>query len=330
MMRAIPRSGDAAAAAPRFLWLLLVPALLVALLGGLTSCSIKKIAARSVANSLTSGPDAFGTEDDPELVRDAIPFGLKTMESLLLTIPRHRGLLLSLCRGFTQYGAAFIQSDADDIEATDYEKSTAMHDRAFRLFLRARNYGLRGLELDHRGITQRLKVMPDSAVREIKVKELPMLFWTAAAWGSAINLGKDRAEMLADLGAVRALMDRGLALDESYDGGAFHEALILLESLPEAMGGSPKRAREHFERAVVLSKGQKASPYVTLAQSVSVMTQNRAEFRELLGKALAVDPDRDPNRRLETLIVQQQARRLLKREDGLFIVSDDSKPEDSR
>ena len=91
------------------------------------------------------------------------------------------------------------------------------------------------------------------------------------------------------------------------------------------MGGSPKRARAHFDRAVAISKGQKASPFVTLAQSVSVQTQNRAEFEDLLQKALAVDPDRDPNRRLETLIVQQQARSLLRREDDLFI--EEAKPE---
>lgn len=304
--------------------------LLPLLLATATSCSIKKMAVKSVANSLTSGPDVFSTDEDPQLVRDAIPFGLKTMESLLETVPRHRGLLLSLCRGFTQYGVAFVQSDADAVEAQDYERASAIRDRALKLFLRARNYGLRGLELNHRGITQRLQLLPDSAAREITAKELPMLYWTAAAWGSAVNLGKDRAELLADLGAVRALMERGLKLDETYDGGAFHEAMIILEALPKEMGGSPDSARYHFRRAVELSKGQRASPYVTLAQNVSVLTQNRTEFRELLQKALAVDPNRDPNQRLSTLVLQQQARQLLKREEDLFIPSPNAKPEDSR
>jgi len=288
------------------------------------------MATKSVANSLTSGPDVFGTDDDPELIREAVPFGLKTMESLLQTLPRHRGLLLGLCRGFTQYGAGFIQPDAQAIEAADYTRATAIRERALKLFLRARNYGLRGLELDHKGITRRLQAHPDSAVREIKKQELPMLYWTAAAWGSAINLGKDRAELLADLGAVRALMARGLKLDETYDGGAFHEAMILLEALPKDMGGSPERAREHFRRAVELSRGRKASPYVTLAQSISVLTQNRREFRELLDQALAVDPNVDPSQRLATLIVQQQARDLLKREDDLFLEADDTTAKDHK
>lgn len=293
--------------------------LAMAFLAATTSCSVKKMATTSVANSLTSGPDVFGNEEDPQLVREAIPFGLKTMEGLLATLPKHRGLLLALCRGFTQYAAGFIQSDADAIEATDYARASAMRERALKLFLRARNYGLRGLELNHRGLTGRLQTFPDSAAREIRAKELPMLYWTAAAWGSAINLGKDRAELLADLGAVRALMERGLKLDETYDGGAFHEAMIILEALPKDLGGSPERARQHFQRALVLSKGNKASPFLTLAQTLSVMTQNRAEFRELLERALAVDPDRDPSNRLATLLMQQHARELLKREDDLFL-----------
>ncbi len=304
--------------------------LLLALLAtGTTSCSIRRLAVNSVANSLTSGPDVFSSDEDPELVRDAIPFGLKTMESLLEVVPRHRGLLLSLCRGFTQYGVAFVQSDADAVEPMDFAKAEALRERARKLFLRARNYGLRGLELEHRGITRRLELMPDSAVLEVTVRELPTLYWTAAAWGSAVNLGKDRAELLADFGTVRALMERGLELDESYDGGAFHEAMIVLEALPAAVGGSPERARRHFRRAVELSKGQRASPFVTLAQSVSVLTQNRSEFRELLGRALAVDPNRDPNQRLATLILQQQARQLLERENDLFLLPDPSRTEDS-
>lgn len=332
MQRAAARHDDARTRrdAARLSNTLLTLILLPALLGALSSCSVKKFAANGVANSLTTGPDVFSNEEDPQLVREAIPFGLKTMEGLLQTLPNHRGLLLGLCRGFTQYGAAFVQADANAIEPTDYAAASAMRERAFKLFLRARNYGLRGLELEHRRITNRLQTMPDSAVREIRLKELPMLYWTAAAWGSAINLGKDRADMLADLGAVRALMEHGLRLDETYDGGAFHEALIILEALPEDMGGSPERAREHFLRVVELSKGHRASPYVTLAQTVAVQSQDRRLFRELLEQALAVDADLEPNQRLANLIVQQQARVLLQREDDLFLEPLDANPKERK
>jgi predicted anti-sigma-YlaC factor YlaD len=118
--------------------------------------------------------------------------------------------------------------------------------------------------------------------------------------------------------AVRALMARALALDETFQQGAIHAALISLEALPEAMGGSIERARRHFERAVALSNARDPGPYVTFAASVSVATQNRAEFVKLLEQALALDPDDNPEARLAAIIAQQRARRLLDRVDELF------------
>ncbi len=287
----------------------------------LAGCSIKKMATKSMADALTSGQDVFGTDNDPELVRDALPFGLKTLESLLAELPNHRGLLLSACRGFTQYGFAFVQGEAAYVEARDYDRAQEMRARALQLYLRARGYGLRGLELSNRGISAALPVNPDSAARAIKQENLDLLYWTAASWGAAIGVGMDRPELTADVSVVRSLMQRGLELDETYDGGAFHEAMLILESAPAVMGGSIARAREHFARAVQLSGGRKASPYVTLAEAISVQTQDRAEFSAMLEKALAVDPEADPPNRLANIVVQKKARWLLSRADELFLDS---------
>jgi tetratricopeptide (TPR) repeat protein len=307
----------------------LVPAALVllAVLACLPGCSIRRMAVKSVANSLTQGPDVFGTDDDPELVRDALPFGLKTMESLLATLPEHEGLLLTLCKGYTQYAYAYVQSEGDLLVNSDYVRATALHQRAFRLYQRARGYGLRALALRHRGIADSLRLSPDTAVARLTARDLAALYWTAASWGSAISLGKDRPEMLADLPAIHALVDRGLALDERYENGAFHEAAIVLDALPPAMGGSPDSARKHFARAVELSHDLKPSPYLTLAQSVSVMQQDRAEFRRLLERALTFDPDREPSQRLVTIVMQRKARALLDRQDEFFL--DDASAPDS-
>src|SRR5512140_3216405 len=126
-------------------------AVLLALPFALGACSIKRLAVRSVANSLTGGVDVYGTDDDPELVRDALPFGLKTMESLLALAPDHQGLLLTLCKGFTQYSYAFVQAEGDLVVNSDYPRSTRLHERALKLYLRGRGYGLRGLELHYPG-----------------------------------------------------------------------------------------------------------------------------------------------------------------------------------
>src|SRR5439155_6469407 len=158
---------------------------------GLGACSPSKFAANQVGNAIAKGGDVYSSDDDPELVRDAIPFGLKTMESLLQETPRHAGLLLAACQGFTQYAYAFVQMDADS--TSDFAKQQALHERALKLYLRAPGYGLRALELKHPGVTQRLGPDPALAVQEVTLREQPLLYWTAAAWGSALDPRKDRS-----------------------------------------------------------------------------------------------------------------------------------------
>ena len=141
---------------------------------------------------------------------------------------------------------------------------------------------------------------------------MPLLYWTAASWGSAISLGLDRPELAVDLPTVRALADRALALDETWSKGALHELMITLDSLPEALGGNPERARASISRrAVELQKGLSPGPYVALATGVAVPAQDRAEFERLLKEALAIDPEKDPSNRLVTLVTQRRARALL-------------------
>jgi hypothetical protein len=186
------------------------------------------------------------------------------------------------------------------------------------MYLRARDYCLRHLELEYRGIRERLVTDPKAAVAAARAADVPALYWTGAAWGSAIALGLDRPELIADLPAVRALFDRALTLDETWNDGAIHAALISIDASP-VMGGSPEKAREHFTRAVELSKGLSAGPYVTLAASVSVAEQNRAEFERLLAEALAIDVDKERRLRLANILAQRQARQLKARIDDLFV-----------
>ncbi len=79
------------------------------------------------------------------------------------------------------------------------------------------------------------------------------------------------------------------------------------------------RARKHFERAVELSEGALASPYISLAEAVSIYEQNRREYRSLLKKALAVDVDRKPEQRLANLVMQRRAQWLRDHTDNFFL-----------
>lgn len=290
------------------------------------ACSIKKLAAKKLGNALAAGNSVYATDDDPELVRDALPFALKTMESLLEVAPEHPGLLEATCAGFTQYAWAFIETDAEAVEAKDWLAAQEMRERALRMYLRAKSYCLRGLELQHEGISERLLVRPEDSAAEIGIEEIGLLYWTGAAWGAAVSVGVDRPDVVADVDVVRALLRRALELDESYGDGAIHQAMISIEALPEAMGGSLVKAREHFERAVELSGGNQAGTYVSFASSVSVTDQNYEEFRSSLEIALEIDPDAAPAFRLANLVSQRRATILLNRAEELFLTLDEEEP----
>jgi hypothetical protein len=298
-------------------WRAVIAALcLIAMASG---CSVRQYAANSIGNALVQGGDVYASDDDIEFVGAAIPFGLKTIESLLQTVPEHRGLLLAATRGFTQYAYVYVQMPADELEAHDVAAAYAMRDRARRLYLRARDYGLRGLGLSGGDAQRRLFTDPDGALAAATVEDVPLLYWTAASWAAAISLGKDSPALLAGLPAVSALVARAAKLDADWDHGTLQTFLIGYEmSRPDAAADAERRARAHFARAVALSNGQQAAPYVSLAESVSVPGGERREFQALLAGALQVDPAARPEWRLANLVMQRRARWLRGRADELF------------
>ncbi len=296
-----------------------VAAVLVAVLLW-TGCSVKRFAVNKLGDALSGSGTTFASDDDPEFVASAVPFSLKLIESLLAESPRHRGLLSAAASGFTQYSYAFVQQPADEAEDQDVERATALRVRARRLFLRARGYGIRGLETRHPGLEERLRKDTRSAMAELTRRDVTLMYWTAAAWGSAITLSKDNPELVADQPLVEALIDRALELDESFDSGSLHSFLISYEpSRPGGEAGAAERARKHMERAVELSGGRLASPFVGFAETICVEKQDKKEFETLLKRALEIDADAKPDWRLANLVAQRRARWLLGREERLFL-----------
>src|ERR1700723_2315346 len=170
-------------------------ALLLVIAAATSGCSIKKIAVNKLGDSLASGGTTFTSDDDPDLVGEALPFSLKLMESLLAESPQHRGLLFATCSGFTEYAFVYVQVPAEEIEDQDLAKADFLRMRARHLYLRARNYGLRGLEVNHRGFATELRQDARAAVIKTGVKDVPLLYWTGASWGAAISVSKDNPEM---------------------------------------------------------------------------------------------------------------------------------------
>jgi predicted anti-sigma-YlaC factor YlaD len=283
---------------------------------------MRRAQVRSVAR-IFSGPsesNVFVEDDDPELIRDALPFALKTYETLLTSDPKNKDLILAVAQGFVMYANAFVQTDAEKAEEVDFRLSQDLEKRATKLYLRGRNYALNGLALDYADFEKKLREDPENTLQALSSKDVPLLYWAGLGWAGAISSDPSDMGLVAELSTVEAMMRRALALDEDYDYGAIHEFFITYEgSRSEAMGGSPDRAREHFDRAVVLTRGNKASLFVALASSVAVRQQDYGMFRELLQKALEIDTDAVPKWRLANILAQEKAQWLLDHSPDLFL-----------
>jgi predicted anti-sigma-YlaC factor YlaD len=287
----------------------------------LAACSVKKTAANIIGDTLAGSGGVYASDDDPELVREAIPFGLKTYESLLEVSPEHEGILLASASGFTAY-AYMLQNDADRLDVTDLPQARQMRARVRKLYLRGRDFALRGLEVEHPRFTAVLETDRNSALAMTTEDDVPFLYWAGASWAGALSVAKDDLDLIAELPTAGALVGRVLELDETYDLGAAHEFFISYEG--SRPGGSAERAREHYRRALEISDGQRASVHLALAESVTIQEQNLAEFKALIAAALAVDPDKEPNLRLANIIAQRRALWLQERIPDLFLEAEET------
>jgi predicted anti-sigma-YlaC factor YlaD len=296
--------------------------LLLLVLAPLAGC--RSVALKFAADAVASSGETYASDSDPELVRDAIPFGLKTMEGVLEEKPDHEGLITALASGFTSFGYAFVQQDADlaDLDGK-LDLARAGRERARLLFLRGRYYGIRGLDVRTHRLGQRLihgGADARAALGETRKEDVPLLYWTASAWTLAIAADKGNMAGVAELPTPIAMMERALALDEAWAEGAIHEFFVVYDATRTAAeGGGPERAKAHLDRALALSKNEKLSPRVSYAEGVLVQRQDRDAFVRTLEEVLSADAMKVPRYRLVNILAQRRAKALLAHVDDLFL-----------
>jgi len=303
--------------------------IVVMALGGAGCGSIRRAFLNSATLAL-SGEEAvavYTSDNDPDLIREALPFGLKTYESLLASDPTSRSLHLTAAVGFISYARAFLDDQAAMLIYEDLERSRHLKGRALKMYIRGRDYALSGLELDFPDFVSLLKEDPQRTLGSLTEEEVVFLYWAAAGWAGAISSNPESMALVAEIPLVEAMMERALELDEDYGEGALHEFFISWEGgRSEALGGDPYAAWHHYLLAVEQSRGLKATPHVALAQTLAVRQQDQKIFSSLINKALAVDVDAAPKWRLQNILAQEKARWLLDHAPDLFLDYQEAEP----
>lgn len=278
-----------------------------------------------VANALTSASsgsgNVFTSDNDPELVGDALPFTIKMYESLMVSAPWHMGLKLQTGMLYVMYANAFLQTPADMMPDDQMEEQDFLMARAKNLYLRGRDILLKALDKKYQGFLSNLNAKKfQQALTPVTEKDIDFLYWGAAGWLAAFALDPFDMKLGMTVPRAKAMMERVLALNPNYGEGAIHDFYVLYYgAMPDYMGGDFKKARESYKKAITASGGKLTSPHLSLATTVSVQEQNLKEFKDLLNKVLAMDVDTDPENRLLNILNQRKARWLLDNAEDFFL-----------
>lgn len=273
------------------------------------SCGVfQTVAVYSTTGIIDYGLTAIFEESDLKFAEQSIPANVTLLEALYRAKNNDDDhLTLLLTQAYTGYALGFVEDNDPE--------------RAKAFYIRGREYGLRALK-KNKLFAAAVDEGPEeykAAVASFSDDDVPLIFWTANAWGNLIKLSIGDPAALGDLYKVNALMDFVLAKDERYYYGSAHLYFgTILATTPKNLGGKPDSAKYHFDKCLEIGGGKFLLPYVYLAQSYAVQVQDKALFESSLKTVEDASIDILPEQRLINSIAKEKAKALLAKENDLF------------
>ena len=279
-------------------------AVVVWLAGG---CSTGQMVVRGTQTILDSGVVAMNRETDLELAEQAMPANLKLLEGMIIEDPHNADLRLYAAEGFYGYTFGFV-------ELQDSHRAQHLYRRCYE---HAR------VALQESGVTADPETsMPaefEAAVGKAGRKAVPAMFWTASCLANWVNLNRNSPAGIAELASAAALMQRVIALDDTYYHGGPHLFFgVYYGGRSPLFGGNFQLSEEHFRRAAEINDDKLLLVYVLQAEYLDRQRLDRDAFHRHLTRVIEAPENLAPDMALMNAVAKQQAGVLLKAEDDWF------------
>jgi hypothetical protein len=273
--------------------LVMIPALCA------VSCSPRKAMVHEFVAMVEQGMPVIEQEDDLHLLAKSMPAHIKLLETLLVSDPDNRDLLVLLARLYGGYAFAILESEG---EARRLERPSVVNtgipddlleDAIARSFQRGAEYALRSLENRYPETHGQLNRLSSAAafIQSLDSDDVPALFWYAFNLGGFVQHRLDSVEAMAKAHLVEKAMRRIIELDETYDNGNAHLVLLVYyASRPAMMGGNFNLARRHYQRHIAMHASNAGLRETYWARHVLVQQQDKAAFVKHLS-AVAQSPE---------------------------------------
>ncbi|ULQ59516.1 TRAP transporter TatT component family protein [Brucepastera parasyntrophica] len=290
-----------------------------------SGCSIKKLAFNSIADMLAPSSEkaagineesnpmiALTGENDPQLVRDFFPTALKLYEIMHLQNPGHEGLAIMTGQLYIMYANVFVQQPASRLPYDKFDEQDAAYLRAQNFYVRGKDYVLVGLNHRYPAFTEAVFGKNETNAQKMLAKcnknDVAALYWAGSGTLAAFSLNPVEPIYLENVPGGLAMLERAVELDPAFNNGAIWEVLTAFyAAAPESLGGGFEKAEDAYRNALEYSRGLSPSTYLAYVQNFCIPTQDSAGFDEYIDKALAIDPDLQPENRLAIILSQEQA-----------------------
>ncbi|SDP57256.1 TRAP transporter T-component [Desulforhopalus singaporensis] len=265
-------------------------ALLLVILGGCSSLVNRHLIQPTLDN--------LQQQTDIDLVCEGAPAYLLMLDSLLVSSPTNRGLLLSAVQAYTGYSEAFESCNSDGEE------------RISAITEKAKRYGktLLAMQFEFDGSDQKF----DRSLSRTDTADVPALFWGAMGWLTWVKSQQGSPTALADLVYLEKIMQRLLVLAPGYQGGSVHLFWgVYYAAKPKMLGGRPELSRMHFEQALAASDRRFLMVQTSYAETYARSTMNRELHDALLEEVVSFPVDSAAEYGLSNHLAQRRAKKLL-------------------
>ena len=281
--------------------------LLTAVVWLANGCSTGQMVVRGTETIMDSGIVAMNQETDLELAQGAMPANLKLLEGMLIEDPGNTQLHLYAAEGFYGYTFGFV-------EMQDSNRARNLYRRCYEHARVALQQS--GVTLDPETSTP---AELEAAVGKAGKKAVPAMFWTASCLANWVNLNRDSPAGIAELTSAATLMQRVIALDDTfYHGGPHLFFGVYYGGRSPLFGGNFQLSEEHFRRAAEINDDKLLVVDLLQAEYLDRQRLDRDAFHTHLTRVIEAPDNLAPDMALMNAVAKQQAAQLLESEDDWF------------
>ena len=270
-------------------------------------CSTGQMVVRGTETIMDSGIVAMNQETDLELAQGAMPANLKLLEGMIIEDPGNTRLHLYAAEGFYGYTFGFV-------EMQDSNRARNLYRRCYEHARVALQQS--GVTLDPETSTP---AELEAAVGKVGKRAVPAMFWTASCLANWVNLNRDSPAGIAELTSAATLMQRVIALDDTfYHGGPHLFFGVYYGGRSPLFGGNFRLSEEHFRRAAEINDDKLLVVDVLQAEYLDRQRLDREAFHTHLTRVIEAPDNLAPDMALMNAVAKQQAAQLLESEDDWF------------